>query len=107
MKENYIRIESIDSKNIENNIQNNYISKYAFITISFIIMILILYLTIHLCIKIENKNESLFYNKKEENLHIFQLIEKNNRANYSFKATYEANLYNESVDLRNGNTKKI
>jgi surface protein len=101
MKDNYIKIENFDSKNIENNNQKNYIRKYAFIIISFIIMTLMIYLTIKLCIKIENKNESLYFNKDEENYHISQLIEDNNKSNYSFKATYEVNKYNENVDLIN------
>jgi len=94
MKGNYIKIENIESKNIENNIQKNYLSKYAFAIISFIILTLMAYLIIQLYIKIENKND-------EENYQIFQLLEENNKSNYSFKATYEANLYNENIDLIN------
>ena len=102
MKDNYIKIENFDSKNIENNNNKNYLSKYVFISISFIIMTLIIYLTIQLCIKNENKNGSLFFNEEKENSYrIFQLIEENNKSNYSFKATYEVNKYNENVDLIN------
>ena len=91
MKDNYIKLESLDSKKIENNIQKNYISKNGFIIFSFITMNLMIYLIIQLCIKIENNNEG--------NNNVFQLIEEDIKSNYSFKATYEVNSYNENVEL--------
>ena len=93
MKNNYIKLERLDSKKIENNIQKNYISKNGFIIFSFITMNLMIYLIIQLCIKIENKNEG--------NNNVFQLIEEDIKSNYSFKATYEVNSYNENVELIN------